>query len=150
MRFKNRKSGQIGNFIINKDHFECTNLDYVPEYESISDLYKYWEDVDSGIYWFISDTGIVHRSDESFSEDVDISLQQSIGNHFGSKEEAELAVRKLQAWKRLKDKGFKFDGYDVANRGGDNAICGQAYFKAGNYDREEIKSDLDLLFGGEE
>ena len=65
---------------------------------------------------------------------------------FGSKEEAELAVRKLKAWKRLKDKGFRFYSYY------DSAVdVGQIY---ANFPEEkpngEIHKDLDLLFGGEE
>lgn len=44
MRLRNKKTGQEGNFIINKDHFECVDLDYVPLYFSLSELLDEWED----------------------------------------------------------------------------------------------------------
>ena len=45
MLLRNKKTGQEGNFIINKDHFECVDLDYVPSYFSLSELLDEWEDV---------------------------------------------------------------------------------------------------------
>ena len=44
MRLRNKKTGQEGNFIINKDHFECVDLDCVPPYFSLSELLDEWED----------------------------------------------------------------------------------------------------------
>lgn len=44
MLLRNKKTGQEGNFIINKDHFECVDLDCVPLYFSISELLDEWED----------------------------------------------------------------------------------------------------------
>ena len=44
MKLRNKKTGQEGNFIINKDHFECVDLEYVPEYRSLAELNKEWED----------------------------------------------------------------------------------------------------------
>ena len=44
MRLKNKKTGQEVNFIINKDHFECVDLDCVPIYSSLSELINEWED----------------------------------------------------------------------------------------------------------
>jgi len=44
MRLRNKKTGQEGNFIINEDHFECTDLEYVPEYRSLAELNEEWED----------------------------------------------------------------------------------------------------------
>ena len=44
MRLRNKKTGQEGNFIINKDHFECVDLDCVPLYFSLSELLEEWED----------------------------------------------------------------------------------------------------------
>lgn len=44
MRLRNKKTGQEGNFIINKDHFECVDLDCVPSYFSLSELLNEWED----------------------------------------------------------------------------------------------------------
>ena len=44
MKLKNKNTGQEGNFIINKDHFECVDLDCVPLYFSLSELLDEWED----------------------------------------------------------------------------------------------------------
>ena len=44
MIFRNKKTGQEGNFIIDKDHFECIDLDCVPPYFSLSELLDEWED----------------------------------------------------------------------------------------------------------
>ena len=44
MKLINKKTGQVGNFIINKDHFECVDLDCVPLYFSLSELLEEWED----------------------------------------------------------------------------------------------------------
>lgn len=65
-----------------------------------------------------------------------------LGICFETKLEAELAVEKLKAWKRLKDKWFRFVKYDTEHCG-----ISTIYFI---YDNEIDKNDLDLLFGGEE
>lgn len=44
MKLRNKKTGQEGNFIINKDHFECVGLENVPLYYSLSELQGEWED----------------------------------------------------------------------------------------------------------
>jgi uncharacterized protein (DUF927 family) len=61
---------------------------------------------------------------------------KQIGNYFSSREEAEKAVERLQAWKRLKDKGFRFTSWST----GWNA----AYFSVEKSD--SVIADLDLLF----
>lgn len=77
--------------------------------------------------------------------------RRKIGNDFETKEDAELAVRKLKAWKRLKDKRFEFDEWF----GGAKLI----HFRINSLDKEEclspfinddLASDLDLLFSGAE
>lgn len=52
MRLKNKKTGQEGNFIINKDHFECVDLDYVPEYRNLAELNAEWEDYEEPLLFF--------------------------------------------------------------------------------------------------
>ena len=44
MKLRNKRTGQEGNFIINKDHFECADLEYVPKYRSLAELNEEWED----------------------------------------------------------------------------------------------------------
>lgn len=50
MKLRNKRTGQLGNFIINKDHFECVDLDYAPEYRSLAELNAEWEDVPDSDY----------------------------------------------------------------------------------------------------
>lgn len=122
----------------------------VYHYKTLAELTAEWEDMpeEEKITFLINEGGSIDSITNI--EDEELAELSAIGNYFETEEEAEKVVEKLKALKRLKNKGLEFSGYDVANRGGDNVICGQVYFKAGNYDREEIKSDLDICFGGEE
>lgn len=128
MKLRNKKTGEIveGDDVLRLLASSKYNF---PSFRSLAKLNEVWED---------------YKDDDLLKtiEWVDIGLEC---------ERLPLSVndfnKKLKVLKRLKDKGFRFDGYDVANRGGDNVICGQIYFKAANYDREEIEDDLYLLFG---
>ena len=141
MKLKNKKTGQLGNFIINKDHFECCDLDYVPEYSSLAELNEEWEDYEEPKdFWFIDDEGYVEVESEEYEKHLD--EMKSIGNYFATKEEAEKVVEKLKAWKRLKDKGVEISYWAIASGYEIRIFC--------RYSGPEIKEDLDLLFGGEE
>lgn len=79
------------------------------------------------------------------TESDDWTKEEAIGNYFETKEEAEKAVEKLKAWKRLRDKGFRFEGWD-SNHG-----HFRTSFKFAPGDNRCLpEEDLDLLFGGEE
>lgn len=69
-----------------------------------------------------------------------------IGNYFETKEEAEKAVEKLKAWKRLKDKGIKLEGwYDSV---GDDHPDNMLFRISEDAWETDTVEDLDLLFGG--
>lgn len=116
MKLRNKKTGQEGNFIINKDHFECVDLDCVPSYFSLSELLNEWEDAPSTI-WYITHDGSIHSADIGNSW----TREKTIGNCFETREEAEKAVKKLKAWKRLKDSGLKFKDWNKSNY--DKTFC---------------------------
>jgi hypothetical protein len=59
-----------------------------------------------------------------------------------TKEEADFVVEELKAWKRLKDAGFRFEGWWVPE--------GRAIEIGARFNKTGIKKDFDLLFGGEE
>jgi len=90
----------------------------------------------------------------------DIEQLKAVGLYFETEEEAELAVRKLKAWKRLKDKGFRFNGIAgvsnniyVSFETDDKYRVGHVmYDEYSNTDNKlkEYNEDLMLLFGGEE
>lgn len=155
MRLRNKKTGQVGNFIINKDHFECVDLDYVPEYRNITELNEEWEDLpeEPKVGYIIDPMEEDYVSaDDSGYEESDIERAKELGIWLETKEEAEQAVEKLKAYKRLKDKGFKFTSYGCYGEYGEKSP--NIDFSYPNFDDllddDEVVADLDLLFVGEE
>ena len=105
-------------------------------------------------YYFISEDG-----DMWSEEDLDGTLElkrKNIGNYFESEEEVRKVYKQLIAWKRLKDKGFRFAcWYKRSDWAGlpkvkelENLIDITAYLSKDKI--KEMEADLDLLFGGEE
>ena len=110
---------------------------------SIAELNEEWEDYEEPKdFWFIDDEGDVEVGGEEYEENLD--KMKSIGNYFETEEEAKKAVEKLKAWKRLKDNGFKFEGWKR-----DEYYCGDFTITATDQTSCDDK-DLDLLFRGEE
>lgn len=95
-------------------------------------------------YWYIDSGGETYRSyiyDESWTKPM-----KQIGNYFETREEAEKAVEKLKAFKRLKDKGFEFRWIDK-----EAGTIKYAFFLKSKQEVNRFDyDDLDLLFGGEE
>lgn len=123
-------------------------------YKSLKELYDNWEDYEEPKeYWYVGYKNIVRNAECVFHSDYadnDITeKRKEIGNYFKTKEEAERAVEKLKAWKRLRDNGFKFNGYFHTQT---RTYTGYIFLKSetpySSYD--DIDKDLDLLFGGEE
>ena len=109
-------------------------------FESLKELNGMFEDYDEPkVIWWLNDEGCVNHTagevDEYFEKN------REIGNYFETKEEAEKAVEKLKAWKRVKDAGFKF----VGNGAGLHTL---RYSYEGEWCL--IAEDFNLLFGGEE
>jgi hypothetical protein len=134
MRLKNKKTGEIREL---PDGFFCG--------DSLKKICEEWEDApeEPKEYWYIEPNGVIARI--CFTE-ADKKIMKQIGNYFETKEEAEKAVEKLKAWKRLKDKGFRFEGWDNTDC---STIHNFSLFVAIE-DLEGVNKDLDLLFGGEE
>ena len=143
MRLKNKKTGET---------YEGWLADLALEkhYGSLAELNSEWEDVPeepNKTYWYIGNDGTIYEDSNSYTY-ID-KLREQIGNRFETKEEAKKAMEKLKAFKRLKDKGFRFDGYDVAHKSNGN-LAGQIFYDAGNYSIEDVEKEMDLIFGGEE
>lgn len=114
-------------------------------FETLKGMNELFEDCEEPKkYWYITGEGDICRDDVKCSEWVE--ERKSIGNYFETKEEAEKAVEKLKAWKRLKDSGFEFVELRAPNYSGPDIITIKAHcpWNSKNID------DLDLLFGGEE
>jgi len=131
MKLRNKKTGEI------KDILDVIHQAYSERNEkSLMNLEKEWEDYEEPKK-STRITGPVAKDDNT------------VLIEFYTHEGAEKAVEKFKAWKRLKDKGFKFNGWTIDD-GLRISICtnideDDIY----DDDKRKIKSDLDLLFGGE-
>lgn len=133
MKLRNKRTGEIViasvTRVVSGVDFDCG--------QTLAELNEEWED---------------YEEPKSGIEDIRLN-DMILGRHiveidFTKVEEAEKAVEKLKAWKRLKDKGFEFTDYDYTTYSGKG--CGQVFFNGVIDNINEIKADLDLLFGGEE
>ena len=119
--------------------------EYLFCFESIKEFTEWFEDYEEPKwfrdYWFIDSCGSIIKQED----DVLGSTRREIGNYFETKEEAETAVEKLKAWKRLKESGAYY-GW----RRNQTGTC-EVYMRwPDRIPSYEVKKDLDLLFGGEE
>ena len=159
MKLRNKKTGEIGelHFIEDKEyHFTVSPEDPADMciYKKLADISKEWEDYEEPkeYHWIDYDGKVKSFIDLYEWQDK----MKAIGNYFETREEAEKAVEKLKAWKRLKDKGFRFDCYtrrsDWAGlsevKALENLIDITVYLPKDKI--KEMEADLDLLFGGEE
>lgn len=144
MKLKNKNTGEIGVMSVN-DNSPAIYV-YSREnkiYYSLAELYEEWEDYEAQkSIWFVDWLGRVQSVTTEQKESRSKRMAE-IGNYFKTKEEAELALKKLNAWKRLKDAGFKFNEWEESVHKDANI----AYFTMPEGD---VIEDLDLLFGGEE
>ena len=144
MKLKNKQTGEIANFVVEGDVIRESCL-FGKIYYSLAELNAEWEDYheEPKGCWIINIFGVVEYT--HFRNEAEAELLKEIGNYFETKEEAEKAVEKLKAWKRLKDKGFRFDGWKCT---------GSMSFTFDNYcgDGQPMSASdyLDLLFGGKE
>ena len=115
--------------------------------KTLKELVERFEDVEEQKgYWYINEFGtpteITHTRENIYD-----TQRKNFGNYFETKEEAEKAVEKLKAWKRLKDKGVDFYGWRKNHTGTYDFL---ARWKEVPPKMHDIIDDLDLLFGGEE
>ena len=142
----------IGNLIVDgaykyvsKFAIEDDKGNRIAEYDSIETLCRDFKDYEEPKWdWYIDWDGEIKQCDNR----VDALLK------FETKEEAEKAVEKLKAWKRLKDKGFRFTltpgvgSLDV--NPGKFQIEINADMPAKWFCCDAVQEDLDACFGGEE
>lgn len=117
-------------------------------YDSLAELNEEWEDYEEPKgYWFIDSLGEIMCPYDAW---LLPKGSKEIGNYFESKEEAEKAVEKLKAWKRLKDLGFKCSCHSNGYHRG--TFTADFIFDEDKLPIMDtfVAKDLDLLFGGEE
>lgn len=157
MKIKNKKTGEIVDaFSLGAEksvwekqgkHFKLSTDDWCKNYNSLAELNEEWEDYEepkSTIknVWFNSVIANAHVVEIDFIND----------------EEAIKAVEKLKAWKRLRNKGFRFTGLAgisnsisfTANEKYESSHIAYDPFIEHEYDINKYVEDLDLLFGGDD
>lgn len=150
MKLRNKQTGEIGYTAVLQSKAIVVmdeNAIQLGSYPSLAELNEEWEDApeEPKEHWTIGHDGAIFK----LSEWENQKDHEEIGSYFDSEEEAELAVRKLKAWKRLKDNGFKIKGWKFTP---------DMKQIQGNYVKIEAEipqilineKDIDLLFGGEE
>ena len=153
MKLRNKKTGEIGELQITEKHCGVaygngTASCGIEIYSSLAELNEEWEDYEESTgYWYIDFDGDVLSCVEDFDEETD-EKRKSIGNYFETKEEAERAVEKLKAWKRLKDKGFVWQDWEEVPMGNGMCVIG-CQIPENNWETDVVE-DLDLLFSGED
>lgn len=163
MKLRNKKTGDIGYLIVGRGsayyHVCDDGWSSCGKYWSLAELNEEWEDApeEPKVGYIIDPMDEDYISaDNSGYEESNIERAKELGIWLETEEEAKKAVEKLKAWKRLKDKGFRFACYtrrsDWAGlsevKALENLIDITAYLPKDKI--EEMKADLDLLFGGEE
>lgn len=116
--------------------------------------WKYEEDYEEPkIFYWIDYDGKICKAEIGTMDRTKI---KQIGNYFETREEAELAVRKLKAWKRLEDNGVVFDEcFDRFGETHNQRDVVVFLFRVeapdwGEKSNDKIEDDLDLLFSGGE
>lgn len=120
---------------------QCRGCTYY--YNNLAELCEKWEDYEEPKKtWFIDTYGSV-RDREAMT--LVVGWDNKPIFEFETKEEAEKAVEKLKAWKRMKKCGLRFWDLDTVHL--------KIGYSFENYTKEDIpqlKKDLALIFGGEE
>ena len=145
MKLRNKKTVYNTIWCIDKDVIRTCDGSIV--YNSLSELTEEWEDApeEPKKYYYLDYGGrIKAMNDANDEEDM---ARKAIGNYFKTKEEAEKALKKLDAWKRMKDKGFRFNRWTIPEEPKTPHI--KLVIEA-EMDVPDSPYDLDLLFGGKE
>lgn len=154
MRLKNKKTGEIKDFLdVAKEFINGKNG---KKTFTLAELNADWEDApeEPKVGYIIDPMEEDYVSeDDSGYEEPDVERAKELGIWLETKEEAELAVRKLKAWQRLKDKGFRFTGITRTSFDMDciQFEIGNDFYNEQSLINSKLNKDLVLLFsGGEE
>lgn len=147
MKIRNKITGEINIIKVNEDYFNIYKDDgeFVCPV-TIKELNDGWEDYEEPKgYWYYDTTcGRVEKLNHNEDKEID----SSIGNCFETKEEAEKAVEKLKAWKRLKDKGISFKPKVINRRW---YLAPKAKHEQATFDEaKDLFKDIMFIFGGKE
>lgn len=150
---QNKSTGEIGCLVCSfgKTPEKITVVEYIDGkrgskvwyYNSLAELNDEWCDYEEQRgNWTIDPMNENYIDDGRYTAPDELERYEELGLKFNTKEDAEKAVEKLKAWKRLKEKGFRFIDHIDRDSG-----QGMTRYEWDGYVNGE---DLDLLFGGEE
>ena len=143
MKLKNKQTGEIVEITMPITNGDGWNI----KASSLAELCEEWSDYEEPKELYFVDA----RQDDCIGI---LNTEENpkwcarlieLGLGFETEQEAEKAVEKLKAWKRLSSLSFKFKGWRTADLGAD-----KYYFVMTAESDGAGKGDLDLLFGGEE
>lgn len=147
MKLQNEETGQVENFCIDKDQICSCDRAFV--YDSLTQLQDAgWKDYEEPpLFWYIDDydtmcgsVGEKQNLECNTYTEQQVEKFKAIGNYFETEEEAEKAVEKLKAWKRLSKNRYLFGRFiDLIYS-----------LNANSREFDEYMDDILLLFGGEE
>lgn len=151
MKLRNKNTGNIIDAVMtgeNEIEFQERGSFAKYSYASLAELNNEWEDYEETKYYFIDGVGIIRERRIGECEE-DEEARKIIGNYFDTKEEAEKAVEKLKAWKRLKDNGLKFCAWKITDDGCSVDIETTLDSEVVRAKQKYITDDLNLIFGEE-
>lgn len=141
-KWRNKITGEINEFMVHKriEDSEDGNPIYAPFDGRIEEDYEEPKE-----FYVVENRGTVgsrFRTGDEYEKTF-----KAIGNYFETEKEAKKAVEKLKAWKRLKDKGFRFNRWTIPEEPKTKHI--KLVIEA-EIDVPDSPYDLDLLFSGED
>lgn len=151
MKLRNKKTGEIiekypGRFVVNSG-------EQIRQYDSLAELNAEWCDYEEQKgNWTIDPMNENYVDDGRYTAPDELERYEELGLKFNTEEEAEKAVEKLKAFKRLKDKGFRFDLSPALGHCDDKkfdiSIIGTMPAKW--WYNDKVVDDIHYIFGGEE
>lgn len=115
--------------------------------EAFPNILMDWFEEISG-FWCIRDMGNIEYV--TVSREGIIGAYKRIGNYFETREEAERAVERLRAWKRIKDDGLKIREYELHGGTDRNGCFTGDICLTLDITKPVYEDAIQLLFGGEE
>lgn len=157
MKLQNKKTGEIleevRSSMDSKDRLRIYDMltDKYYTYNSLAELNEEWEDYEEPKkHYSITQFGdVVDEVDGYMSETID--EMKEIGNYFDTREEAEKAVERLRAWKRLKDKGFRHTHFVIDHKTKSAKVVYKAQELGLTFEEaKQFYENFYLLFGGKD
>lgn len=157
MKLRNKKSGVIAEFGYIKDLIGCVEMMVRVEgkpvfktYDAMIEIMDEWEDYDDhGEYWTLDGYGEIMRTKYDELGTGATKRDIELGNYFKSRKEAERAVNKLKAFKKLKDLGFRFDGIRFRENNVFIKVKIDADHEFTDADAKKFNQLMHFVFGGD-